>query len=140
MPRGNICRRYLQELAVELVRERDTAAAESSAPRGNIEHINEIVAMQQSYAGRGGVVETVEIRVLVEDSLRMNEELSAVMVVLIRDSRGRTADPGRQAQSVTDPGKCDSQRQVRLRRSAGRREVCDRPGSRSERFCADLRH
>ena len=29
--------------------------------------------MQQSYARRGGVTDTLDIRVLVEDSLRMNE-------------------------------------------------------------------
>jgi signal transduction histidine kinase len=78
--------RYLQELAAELIRERDTATAELSTLRSNVEHINEIVAMQQSYAGRGGVVETLDIRVLVEDSLRMNEgAFSRHGVMLIRD-------------------------------------------------------
>src|SRR6202030_315424 len=64
---------YLQELAAELVKERDTATAELSALLGNVEHIKGIVAMQQSYAKRGGVIDTLDIRTLVEDSLRMNE-------------------------------------------------------------------
>jgi signal transduction histidine kinase len=64
---------YLQELAADLVDERDTAVAELTELRGNVEHIKEIVAMQQSYAKRGGLIETVDIRGLIEDSLRMNE-------------------------------------------------------------------
>jgi PAS domain S-box-containing protein len=77
---------YLQELAADLVGERDTATAELSALRSNVEHIKEIVAMQQSYARRGGVVDTLDIRVLVEDSLRMNEgAFSRHGVMLSRD-------------------------------------------------------
>ncbi|MGC1728848.1 MAG: HAMP domain-containing sensor histidine kinase, partial [Steroidobacteraceae bacterium] len=64
---------YLQELAVELVAERDAAVAELSELRNNVEHIKQIVAMQQSYAKRGGITDTVDLRVLAEDSLRMNE-------------------------------------------------------------------
>jgi len=42
--------------------------------------------MQQSYARRGGVIDTLDIRVLVEDSLRMNEgAFSRHGVVLSRD-------------------------------------------------------
>jgi signal transduction histidine kinase len=64
---------YLQELASELISERDAAVAELSAVRSNVEHIKEIVAMQQGYAKRGGITDTVDVRMLVEDSLRMNE-------------------------------------------------------------------
>jgi len=70
---------YLRELAEDLVSERDTSIAELSALRSNVEHIKEIVAMQQSYARRGGITETLDVRVLVEDSLRMNEGPSAAM-------------------------------------------------------------
>jgi PAS domain S-box-containing protein len=77
---------YLRELAEDLVSERDTASAELSALRSNVEHIKEIVAMQQSYARRGGMTETLDIRVLVEDSLRMNEgAFSRHGVTTIRD-------------------------------------------------------
>jgi signal transduction histidine kinase len=41
--------------------------------RSNVEHIKQIVAMQQSYARRGGLIEVLDIRSLVEDSLHMNE-------------------------------------------------------------------
>ncbi|TLZ33536.1 MAG: PAS domain S-box protein [Gammaproteobacteria bacterium] len=77
---------YLHELAGTLVNERDTATAELDALRGNIEHIKEIVAMQQNYARRGGIIETLDIRELVEDSLRMNEgAFSRHGVTIIRD-------------------------------------------------------
>ena len=39
----------------------------------NVEHIKEIVAMQQNYARVGGVKEIINVVNLVEDSLRMNE-------------------------------------------------------------------
>jgi PAS domain S-box-containing protein len=77
---------YLQELATELVTERDAAVAELSALRSNVEHIKEIVAMQQGYAKRGGITDTLDVRLLVEDSLRMNEgAFSRHGVTVVRD-------------------------------------------------------
>ncbi len=77
---------YLQELAADLVAERDAASSELAVLRSNVEHIKEIVAMQQSYARRGGVSEMVDIRTLVEDSLRMNEgAFSRHGVTLLRE-------------------------------------------------------
>ena len=77
---------YLQELAAELITERDMASAELEELRGNVEHIKEIVAMQQSYARRSGLTEIVDIRTLVEDSLRMNKgAFSRHGVTLVRD-------------------------------------------------------
>jgi PAS domain S-box-containing protein len=77
---------YLQELSADLIAERDAASAELAALRANVEHIKEIVAMQQSYARRGGVTEMVDVRTLVEDSLRMNEgAFSRHGVTLVRD-------------------------------------------------------
>jgi PAS domain S-box-containing protein len=77
---------YLQELAAELIAERDVASAELAELRGNVEHIKEIVAMQQSYARRSGLTDIVDIRTLVEDSLRMNAgAFSRHGVELVRD-------------------------------------------------------
>ena len=77
---------YLQGLAADLVGERDSATAELSALRSNVDHIKEIVAMQQSYAKRRGVIDTLDVRMMVEDSLRMNEgAFSRHGVVLSRD-------------------------------------------------------
>jgi PAS domain S-box-containing protein len=77
---------YLQELSQELLDERDASVAELSALRANVEHIKEIVAMQQGYAKRGGVSDTLDIRALAEDSLRMNEgAFSRHGVTVVRD-------------------------------------------------------
>jgi PAS domain S-box-containing protein len=77
---------YLQELSDELLAERDASVAELSALRANVEHIKEIVAMQQGYAKRGGITDTLDIRLLVEDSLRMNEgAFSRHGVTIVRD-------------------------------------------------------
>jgi len=85
-PQGKHLPGYLGELARALVSERDGAVAELEALRSNVEHIKEIVAMQQSYARRGGIIETLDIRALVEDSLRMNEgAFSRHGVTIIRD-------------------------------------------------------
>jgi PAS domain S-box-containing protein len=78
--------KYLQELAAELIAERDVASAELSELHHNVEHIKEIVAMQQSYARRSGLSDIVDIRTLVEDSLRMNAgAFSRHGVALVRD-------------------------------------------------------
>jgi signal transduction histidine kinase len=77
---------YLQELSEELLDERDASVAELTALRANVEHIKEIVTMQQGYAKRGGVTDTLDIRVLAEDSLRMNEgAFSRHGVTVVRD-------------------------------------------------------
>ena len=84
--RGRHLPTYLQELADELRAERDACVAELAALRANVEHIKEIVAMQQGYAKRGGVTDTLDIRVLAEDSLRMNEgAFSRHGVTVVRD-------------------------------------------------------
>jgi PAS domain S-box-containing protein len=77
---------YLTELANELIAERDAAVTELTALRSNVEHIKEIVAMQQGYARLGGIADTVDVRVLVDDSLRMNEgAFSRHGVTIVRD-------------------------------------------------------
>jgi PAS domain S-box-containing protein len=85
-PQGKHVPAYLRELSAELIAERDAASAELAELRSNVEHIKEIVAMQQSYARRGGLTDVVDMRTLVEDSLRMNEgAFSRHGVTLVRD-------------------------------------------------------
>src|SRR6202162_3211302 len=48
------------------------ALQELASLRDNLEHIKSTVAMQQNYAKRCGVTETVAVVELVEDSLRLN--------------------------------------------------------------------
>jgi PAS domain S-box-containing protein len=85
-PQGSHLPAYLTELADDLVSERDAAVAELNALRNNVEHIKEIVAMQQGYARLGGIIDTVDVRVLVDDSLRMNEgAFNRHGVTIVRD-------------------------------------------------------
>jgi len=85
-PQGQHLPAFLQELASELLAERDASVAELGALRANVEHIKEIVAMQQGHARRGGITDTLDMRTLVEDSLRMNEgAFSRHGVTIVRD-------------------------------------------------------
>jgi len=63
---------YLGQLSDQLIREQQGVITELDLLRQNIEHIKDIVAMQQNYAKISGVTETVKISELVEDALRMN--------------------------------------------------------------------
>jgi PAS domain S-box-containing protein len=77
---------YLQQLSTQLASEREAAVAELTALRSNVEHIKEIVAVQQGYARRGGLTDTLDVRTLVEDALRMNEgAFSRHGVEVVRD-------------------------------------------------------
>jgi signal transduction histidine kinase len=70
--RGKQLPGYLAQLSEYLQAEQAETVSELDSLRRNIEHIKEIVAMQQSYARVSGVKEIVNVRDLVEDSLRMN--------------------------------------------------------------------
>jgi two-component system NtrC family sensor kinase len=77
---------YLAQLSEHLLADRKTTLQELESLRGNIEHIKEIVAMQQSYARVSGIKEIININELVEDSLRMNEgTLNRHNVEIIRE-------------------------------------------------------
>ncbi|HLH53734.1 MAG TPA: PAS domain-containing protein [Verrucomicrobiae bacterium] len=71
-PRGKQLITYLARLAECLTAEQGLAVKELHALKQNIEHIKEIVAMQQSYAKVVGVTEKVKVTDLVEDALRLN--------------------------------------------------------------------
>ena len=62
---------YLLELAQHLGAEQQATAQELASLRKNIDHIKEVVTMQQRYAKLAGVTETVSVAGLVEDSLRL---------------------------------------------------------------------
>jgi signal transduction histidine kinase/ligand-binding sensor domain-containing protein len=63
---------YLNRLAEGIADEQQEVQQELASLRVNIDHIKEIVAMQQNYARVSGVVETVPVRELVEDALKMH--------------------------------------------------------------------
>ncbi|HSH38201.1 MAG TPA: ATP-binding protein [Chthoniobacterales bacterium] len=71
-PRGKQLPAYVASLSDHLMAGQQAALSEMEQLQGNIDHIKEIVSMQQNYAKVSGLTEVVEISALVEDSLRMN--------------------------------------------------------------------
>jgi C4-dicarboxylate-specific signal transduction histidine kinase len=76
-PKGKVFPGYLRQLAAALVAEQNDAIKELSALGKNVEHIKEIIAAQQAYAGGSRLLEKVQIGDLVEQALRINEEALA---------------------------------------------------------------
>ncbi len=71
-PKGRALPEYLAELGQRLDAERLKMHGELQGLAVNIEHIKEIVAMQQNYAKVSGETESLPIAGLIEDSIRMN--------------------------------------------------------------------
>jgi signal transduction histidine kinase len=71
--RGKHVPALLAQLAQHLQAEQDANIRELELLRRNVDHVKEIVAMQQNYATFGGVKEMINVVNLVEDSLRINE-------------------------------------------------------------------
>jgi C4-dicarboxylate-specific signal transduction histidine kinase len=85
-PRGQQLPDYLSQLVQHLTDEQAQVAAEVELTRKNIEHIKDIVTMQQNYAKFSGVVETVSVTALVDDAVQMNAgALARHQVELARD-------------------------------------------------------
>ncbi len=72
-PTGRKLPDFLGKLAAQLAGEQADVLGELQLLGKNIEHIKDIVAMQQNHASFSGVTETVLASDLVEDGLRMNE-------------------------------------------------------------------
>jgi signal transduction histidine kinase len=82
--RGKVLPVYLAELSRHLSADNQNALQELDSLKSNIDHIKDIVAMQQRYAKLGGVAELIDIRHLFEESMRINAnafERHAVKVV-----------------------------------------------------------
>lgn len=85
-PKGQQLPSYLNQLSEHLSREQTLILKEIRELKANLEHVKEIVAMQQSYAKVGGLSETVKVVDLVEDALRINAgALNRHSITLIRE-------------------------------------------------------
>src|ERR1051325_683104 len=125
-PKGRIIPEFLDQLAERLTQERAEMLKDVAGLRKNVEHIKDIVSMQQSYARVSGVVEEVDLAELAEDTLRMNagaldrHEVSVVrefiplppvatdkhkvlqiLVNLVRNAKYACADSGRADRQIT---------------------------------------
>jgi signal transduction histidine kinase len=72
--RGKRLPTYLAQLSSQLLADREAALKELASLVKSVEHIKDIVRMQQSYATHGGVVESVAVADLVNDSVQLNAE------------------------------------------------------------------
>lgn len=71
-PKGKKLPRFIISLAEHMVREQVETIKELDLLSGNIEHIKDIVAMQQSYARVAGIIEILSPETLIEDALRLH--------------------------------------------------------------------
>ena len=71
-PKGKVIPEYLVTVADQLAGEQEKLIAKMESVGHHIEHIKEIVAMQQNYAKVSGVYEDLAATALMEDALRMN--------------------------------------------------------------------
>ncbi len=71
-PRGKQIPEYLTQLGEHIVGEQAHAQEELTELRKHIDHIKDIVTMQQDFARVSGLTEIVNVPDLVEDALRMN--------------------------------------------------------------------
>ena len=72
-PRGQRLPAFLGKLSDTLAQEQETQLRELENLGKDIEHIKEIVSLQQNYATAGGITETLGTGELVEEALRMSE-------------------------------------------------------------------
>jgi signal transduction histidine kinase len=85
-PKGIQIPAFLEGLSAKLKREQTESLEELTALHKHVDHIKQIVLMQQEHAKMAGVETTEDAIQLVEDSLRMNESaLERHAVALVRD-------------------------------------------------------
>jgi PAS domain S-box-containing protein len=71
-PKGRRVPEFIESLAQHWIEERERLLREIASLQENVDHIKEIVTMQQSYATMVGVSEALDPGSLMEDAVRMN--------------------------------------------------------------------
>ena len=85
-PTGVKLPQFIASLSEQLLAEQRVVLDELELLGSNIDHIKDIVAMQQSYATVRGAEESLNIGMLIEDSLRMNQgSLSRHEIEIVKD-------------------------------------------------------
>jgi len=72
--KGKLLPGYLEQLSQALLAEQRGVAEELAALARSVDHVKEIIAMQQAHAGSSHLVEPLQVGQLVHDALRMNQE------------------------------------------------------------------
>jgi PAS domain S-box-containing protein len=85
-PRGKQLPAYLIQVATALATEREQMLNELGQLRRNVEHMSEVVAMQQNYARGSSLAEDCQVAELVEESLHISSiSLNRHGITVIRD-------------------------------------------------------
>jgi PAS domain S-box-containing protein len=138
-PKGRIIPEFLASLAQHAIAERERLLREAESFQKNLDHIKEIVAMQQSYATMVGITEPLEPAAMMEDALRMNSVALArhavrvvrafqpvpcvvgekgkvlqILVNLIRNAKYATDEGGRADKVITLRVEAAPERRVRF--------------------------
>jgi signal transduction histidine kinase len=131
--RGKRLPTYLAQLSAQLQADRDAALTELASLVKSVEHIKDIVRMQQSYATHGGVLESVAVADLVNDSVRLNAEAfsrhGVTLACEFEEVPAVTVDKHRVLQILVnfirnakyacdDSGRSDKRITIRVRRAA----------------------
>jgi signal transduction histidine kinase/ligand-binding sensor domain-containing protein len=130
-PKGRQVPVYLAQLAGLLADEQANALEELAQLQKNIEHIKDIVTMQQSFAKVSGVTELVKAADLVEDALRMNASgLARHNIEIIKEFE--------EARLITVEKQKVLQVLVNLVRNA--QDACDNSGCEKKRLTLRVTH
>lgn len=90
-PRGSVVIDYLKRLAGILNSEQAESLKEFDTLREKIDHLNQIVAAQQSYANVASISETIEPAELIEHAVRLSDAALSRHRVSVRREIARTA-------------------------------------------------
>jgi PAS domain S-box-containing protein len=71
-PKGKLVPRFIIQLADQLGAENKLLQEEQDQLTRNVEHIKEIVSMQQNYARVSGIIEPISVANLLDDALQIN--------------------------------------------------------------------
>jgi PAS domain S-box-containing protein len=85
-PKGKLLPGYIIDLSAHLATEHVGLLQKMEQLKTHLDHVKQIVAMQQNYAKIGGVKETVNLSEVVEDAIRLNSGgLSRSRIEVVRE-------------------------------------------------------
>ncbi|MEO8024636.1 ATP-binding protein [Polaromonas sp.] len=84
--KGKLLPGYLNKLVAALAAEQQSVVGELASLTRSVDHIKDIVATQQSYAGTSSLVEALQVKDVLEDALRVNAgALTRHKVTVVKD-------------------------------------------------------